>query len=312
MFKVVTFTDPHLADTNPISRKDNYLDSLFNKIEQMRDICIDRKVDVVLCGGDIFNIKTPNKNSHYLVSQTISLFKSFPCPILAVYGNHDIRQDNASTLPKQPFYTLIKSGALNYLSDELFDNGNIRIFGMDYCSFPINDDFNRENKGEKIQICVAHVNASSKFSDLFGEKVYTYQDLSNTSPDIFVFGHYHPDQGIEVLNNKHFINIGSLSRGSLKRDEITRIPNIGYIEIDNNYKIFCEKIPLNVLSSSDIFDIEKKNKEEKEQEEIEKFISEMKDKINLGKDDDVGDKIKSLGFEKTIIDKALYYYERAL
>jgi len=312
MFKAITFTDIHLADTGPISRKDNYLESILNKLEQARNICVDKQVDVALCGGDIFHLKTPSKNSHYLVSQTISVLKSFPCPIYSIYGNHDLRQDNISTLSKQPFYTLLKSGAIRYLTDEFFNEGKIRIFGMEYCSFPTETDFNRENKGEQIQICVAHVNASSKFKDLFGEKVYTYQDLALTTPNIFVFGHYHPDQGIEVLNEKHFINVGSLARGSLKKDELTRIPNVGYIEIDDALNIVCEKIPLNVLSAADIFDVEKKNKEEKEQEEIEKFITEMKGKISLGKSENIGDQIKSLGFEKTIVDKALYYYEKAL
>lgn len=310
MFKAITFTDIHLADKNPPSRKDNYLNSLLDKIEQAKDICIQRKVDVALCAGDVFHLKSPLKNSHFLVSSTISLLKQFPCPVLSIYGNHDIRQDNKSTLTKQPFYTLVKSGAVQYLEDSYFNQGSIRIFGMDYVSNPEYADFNRENQGEKVQICVAHVNASSKFDDLFGERVYTYQKLSETSPDVFVFGHYHPDQGIEIIANKHFINVGSLSRGSLKKDELSRIPNLGYIEVDDSYNITCEKIPLKVLKSSEIFDLEQKEKEDKEHEEINKFILEMKNNLTLKENESIEQKIKSLGFEKTIIDKALDYFER--
>ena len=307
MFKAITFTDMHLADKNPASRIDGYMEAMLNKLEQARDICIERDIDVALCGGDIFHIKTPTKNSHYLVSRTIDLFKSFPCPIYSIYGNHDLRQDNITTLPKQPFYTLVKSGALTYLHDEFFDNGNVRIFGMDYCSFPKEEEFTKSNKGEKIQICVAHVNASSQFSDLFGEKVYRYQDLKEESPNVFVFGHYHPDQGIEIHNGKHFINVGSLSRGSLKKDELSRIPNLGYIEIGDDYSITCDKIPLNVESADKIFDLDMKSKEEREHEEIEKFILEMKSNLTVSKDDDIGAKIKTLNFEKNIIDKAMHY-----
>ena len=78
-----------------------------------------------------------------------------------------------------------------------------------------------------------------------------------------------------------------------------------------NFSITCKKINLNVLSSTDIFDIDAKDKEEKEQKEIEKFISEMKGKVFVDDTDDVGDKIKKLGFEKEIIDKALFYFEKA-
>ena len=311
MFKAITFTDIHLTDKNPPSRKDNYLESLLSKLEQARDICEQRKVDVALCAGDIFHLKSPLKNSHYLVSKTISLLKQFPCPVMAIYGNHDIRQDNKSTLTKQPFYTLVKSGAIQYLEDTFFVNNSVRVFGMDYVSNPEYLDFNRENKGERIQICVAHVNASSKFDNLFGERVYTYQELAKTSPDIFVFGHYHPDQGIEVINTKSFINVGSLSRGSLKKDELSRIPNLGYIEIDTDFNIRCEKIPLVVLKASEIFDLEQKEKEDKEHEEINKFISEMKNNFVVKDNDNLEQKIKTFGFEKNIIDRALEYFEKA-
>lgn len=315
MFRAITFTDVHLADRNPGARIDSYRDAILGKLEQARDFCVQKKADVAICGGDLFHIKTPTKNSHYLVAQTIAILKSFPCPVYSVYGNHDLRQDNISTLPSQPFYTVMKSGAIEYLTEALFDNGKVRLFGMDYVNEPEDDDFNKENNGEKVQICVAHVNASSKFDDLFGERVYRYQDLCKTSPDIFVFGHYHPDQGIEVLEDTHFINVGSLCRGSLKMDELSRIPNLGYIEIDDDSNIRCEKLPLKVAPSSEIFDLELKAKEDVEQKELERFIGEMKDRLDPSSDDeDIGEVIRSSSqdFGKTIVDKAMYYYEKAL
>jgi DNA repair exonuclease SbcCD nuclease subunit len=312
MFRIITFTDVHLADKSPAARIDNYRDAILDKLQQASDIAKERKVDLAICAGDLFHLKSPSKNSHYLVSRTIEIFKNFPCPVFSIYGNHDICQDNLGTLPKQPFYVLLKSGALQYLEDAYFHNNSIRIFGMDYLANPEYENFNRDKTKEKIQMCVAHVNASSKFDDLFGERVYKYQELSKCTPDIFLFGHYHPDQGIEIHNNKHFINVGSLSRGSLKKDELTRIPNLGFIEIDDNFKIKTEKIPLKVKTASEIFDLEMKKKEDVEQKEIENFINEMKSKIFLEESDDITKTIKSLSFEKKIRDKAMEYFERAV
>jgi DNA repair protein SbcD/Mre11 len=312
MFKIITFTDVHLADKGPLSRIDDYREEILGLLQQARDYAIEHKIDLALCAGDLFHIKTPSKNSHYLVSRTIEILKSFPCPVYSIYGNHDISQDNISSLPKQPFYVCLKAKALNYLDELFLDDGKIRIFGMDYLADPEYSDFNRENKGEKLQICVAHINASSKFDDLFGERVYQYKELANTTPNIFLFGHYHPDQGIEIHNEKHFINVGSLSRGSLKKDELTRIPNLGYIEINDDYSFITKKIPLKAAPASEIFDLDKKKKEDEEQVEIENFISEMKTKINENDLSDIELNIKKMNFEKTIIDKALYYFERAV
>lgn len=311
MFKIITFTDVHLADKGPLSRIDDYREAILDKLDQASKIARERKVDLALCAGDLFHLKSPTKNSHYLVSKTIEILKSFPCPVYGIYGNHDIYQDNSKTLPKQPFYVILKSEAMTYLADESFDKGNIRIFGMDYLCNPEYPDFNRDKKTEKIQICVAHVNASSKFDDLFGERVYKYQDLAKCTPDVFLFGHYHPDQGIEIHNNKHFINVGSLSRGSLKKDELTRIPNLGFIEINDKYEIRTEKIPLNVTPSSEIFDLEMKKKEDLEEKEIEIFINEMKQKMSLDNIDDINQTINAMTFDKIVKDRAIEYFEGA-
>jgi DNA repair exonuclease SbcCD nuclease subunit len=311
MFKIVTFTDVHLADKGPASRTDNYRDAILGKLEQISVFCKENKVDLAICAGDLFHFKSPSKNSHFLVSKTMEIFKNFPCPVYSIYGNHDISQDNISTLPKQPFYVLLKSGAIRYLEDETFDNGNIRIFGMDYLSDPDYKDFNRSKNKEKIQMCVAHVNASSQFDDLFGEKVYKYQELQNCTPDIFLFGHYHPDQGIEVHGGKHFINVGSLSRGSLKKDELSRTPNISFITVDDSYNVKIDKIPLKVSPAHEIFDLEQKKKEDVEQKEIENFIYEMKQKIAVDDSNDITKTISSMNFEKTIQDRALFYFEKA-
>ena len=313
VFRILTLADIHISDQGPISRKDNYKETILNKLEQVKDLCETLRIDLVLISGDIFHIKTPTKNSHFLVSQLITLFKSYPCPIYTIFGNHDLRHNNIQTLINQPLNTLLKSGACNLITDNIFsENNSIRIFSVDFLQNPEYASFNKESMGEKVQIVVAHVTASSTFTDLFGERVYSYQELSKCSPDVFVFGHYHPDQDIEVINNKHFINVGSISRGSLKKDELNRIPSCGYIEVDDSFNISTKKIPLTVLTPDEIFDVDLKQKEEKETEEIQRFITELKGKLLVDHSENIIEKVKSLDFEKDIIEKALYYLEKGL
>ena len=312
VIKFLTMADIHISDKSPISRVDDYTEAIFNKLEQIRDIAIAKNVNFIICAGDIFNIKAPIKNSHYLVSRLISLFKSYPCPIYTIYGSHDLSQDNIGNLEKQPINTLLAAGVCELIDDKILSLNDlnytiVNLFAVHYHSNPDYKDFNRE-KGP-IQICVAHVLASNTFEEFFGEKVFTYKELSQQSPDIFVFGHYHPDQGIEIINKKHFINVGAVSRGTMNKDNIERIPSIGYVEIGDDLSIVSEQIYLNVLSSKHIFNFDLKEKLEKESIESEMFIKELQKNI-ITSDDNIADKIKNLNFEKEIIDRALSYYER--
>lgn len=309
-FKILTMADIHICDKNPMSRKDDYLEAIFGKLEQIKQIALTSNVDVVICSGDIFHLKSPIKNSHYLVGRLIKLFKSFPCPILTIYGSHDLSQDNLLNLPKQPLNTLFEAGACKLLTDETI--GNIRFFAVNYQKNPGYRSFNKEKKEEKIQVCVAHLFASSKFDEFFGEKVFKYQELSKLSPDIFIFGHYHPDQGIEIHNKKFFVNVGAISRGSLNSDNLDRIPKVALLKIHTDYTISAQEIKLKVEDSKDIFDLEAKEKEKKEFEESQKFINELKTNINANKKNNIHDTIKSLKFEQDIINKALYYYEETM
>jgi hypothetical protein len=162
----------------------------------------------------------------------------------------------------------------------------VRIVGIPYhgvrYDYKYFERIRRRGK-EKI-LCLAHVLASPTGGKMFeGEDIIKYSLLSDLSPDVdvYFFGHWHKNQGIQQLNNGQWVvNIGSLSRGSLCEDNIDRIPSVALIKVTD--KIEIEEIPLKVKPASEVFDLEKREREEERSAIVSSFI----EKLSLMKEKD--------------------------
>lgn len=62
-FLFITASDIHISDSNPRSRIDNFKESIFEKIKQMRMACNKLGADGAIIAGDLYNIKNPAKTA---------------------------------------------------------------------------------------------------------------------------------------------------------------------------------------------------------------------------------------------------------
>jgi hypothetical protein len=164
---------------------------------------------------------------------------------------------------------------------------------------------------EDYLVCVAHVLASEKGGSMFeGEDIVKYSDLENLAPDVWCFGHWHKDQGItEIAPNKWVVNIGSMTRGSLTQDNIERIPYLGSLGFDEN-GIYLEKIPLEVQPAEEIFDLEKREKEEIREDTMTTFVGSLKESLASSSQTDLREAIMELEIPNSIKERALLYLEQ--
>ena len=162
-----------------------------------------------------------------------------------------------------------------------------------------------------------HIYASLKGGMVFKEKLYGYEELEKLSPDIFILGHYHIDQGIHEQNKKYFVNIGSMTRGAISEEDIDHHPQIGFIRIsveDNIPTYIIRPIRLKINPADEVFDIEKKIQEKKENEEIKLFVERlaseaMEDSSNRAKTiDDVIAKMKII---ESVRKRVFYFIHEA-
>jgi len=318
-FTFITANDIHISDNGPRSRIDDFRSTVLGKLEQMRMACKKLNVDAALIAGDLYNLKAPYKNSHGLNKSLIDIFQRFSCPIYMVEGNHDLTANNLDSLEAQPLGVLFADKTLIQLRHEVIQKKGVKIslVGVPYTE---NLDLSKLQIPPKedcaTQICLMHLYAGLKSGMLFKERLYGYDELAKLSPDIFVLGHYHIDQGIYTQDGKSFINIGSFTRGTLSEDDINHHPQIGLIKItveDGKPQYQINSIKLKIKPAEEVFDLEKKKIELKENEEIKKFIDKL---VSESVESEEGDKdilkiVDGMDLVDELRKRVLFYLEKA-
>jgi DNA repair exonuclease SbcCD nuclease subunit len=318
-FIIITANDIHISDNGPRSRIDDFKSAILGKISQMCMACNKLNADVAVIAGDLFNLKNPTRNSHNLNIELIRVFNQFNCPIYMIEGNHDLTANRLESIKEQPLGVLFADKTLLQLREEIIEKDGIKIslIGVPYTEGLDLETLKIPDKGDCIsQICAMHLYTSLKGGMLFKERLYGYDELSEFSPDIFVLGHYHIDQGIhQEPNGKYFVNIGSLARGALSEEDIDHNPQIGFIKItveDNKPIYTLRSINLKVKPASEVFDLVKREQEDLEKEEmrlfVEKLASEaMEESIDSTKT--IDELIETMDMAKIVRDRVLYFIQ---
>ena len=313
-------TDVHLSDRSPSSRTDDWGDAVFDKLGQVRDLAREVNAAAILDGGDFFHVKSPGRNSHALVHRTAEHHAEYPCPVYCTPGNHDAVYGDYSFLPQQPLGVLFSTGVFNRLYDEheaVFEEVHgvkVRVVGIPYHGTTYDmERFTSIKKGdEDILICVAHVLASHKGGTMFeGEDIVKYADLVDTAPDVFLFGHWHKNQGVEEIGGKQFVNIGSLTRGSLSQDNMDRVPSAAVIRCTEK-GAEIEVRPLNVRPFEEVFDVEGRERQVRRQMEMDSFVTAIRDALQPPEaESTLEDVVSGMGeVPNEVRERALGYLER--
>jgi exonuclease SbcD len=312
-------TDVHLSDRSPMSWKGDYSAEIFSDLEQIGELAKKHQVNAVLDGGDYFHVKAPAKNPHHLNERSARIHRAYPCPTYCIEGNHDLAYNNLESLAKQPLGVLYASGIFNHLREQVFEDGDlrVRVIGVPYSPNRTLADLLsiQKKKGDTHLLAVVHALASknppTSVEDFWNEPVFSYDSLvSPNGPDVFMFGHWHKDQGIEIIGGKQFVNQGAVSRGSLVRENLERTPRVALIEIDDS-GLQVTPIELSVFPASEVFDLEKKALQERERHDIDQFITRLLSEGTVDPDASIEDNVRSLDFADDVRSEALRYLEMA-
>lgn len=317
MIKLVWRTDVHLSDKSPASRKDDWTDSVFAKLDQVKAVASKVGAQAVLDGGDFFHIKSPSRNSHELVRRVADHHANYPCPVYCVPGNHDAVYGDYENLPQQPLGVLYSTGVFRRLYDEhevVFeqDGVKVRVVGVPYHGKTYDfERFSSIKKGdEDYLVCVAHVLASEKGGTMFeGEDILRYRDLAPLDPDLFMFGHWHKDQGVAEIDGTTFVNIGSLTRGSLSQDNVDRHPAIALLSFSTE-GLKVQVVRLRVKPAEEVFDMDARVREEARTMTVDAFVESVRGALLEGGEGTVEDAVCAMDdLPEVVRERALGFLE---
>lgn len=312
-------TDVHMADRNPASWKGDYSGEIFGNLLQIGELARKHDVAAVLDGGDFFHVKSAVRNSHALVIRSVELHRGYPCPVYSIEGNHDITGNNLDTIEHQPLGVLYAAGVFKHLREHVFEeNGlRVRVVGLPYNASRTLDQIQevRKQPGDDYLVAIVHALASedppANVEDFFGEPVFRYSHLVfEDGPDVFCFGHWHKDQGIVRISGRHFVNQGAVSRGSLIRENTERTPKVSLLEFTKD-GITTTEISLKVAPASEVFDFERKVRQEQEVSVINQFVTQLSHELKVDSSQNVEESIAALDFAPDVRSRALEYLEKA-
>lgn len=236
-------TDTHIRGTNPQNRTDNFLETLQKKLIEVLDIAKKEKVDIVLHGGDIFDRPDVSPS---LVRDFVILLNKYSIPIYAVAGNHDIYGQNPLTVNRTMLGLLDGMGIIKLISPGeklILEDGTrkIQITGQPYF-YGIDSENKRESyiipKAPGIDFAIHMVHGMLLEKPFFEGISYTLiEEIVDTQADITLSGHYHTGFNTKVINDKFFINPGSLVRINNSVNELLRIPKVVIMDINEDIKI---------------------------------------------------------------------------
>lgn len=242
--------DWHVREDVPVSRKDNFIGALFNKIDFIADL--QKKYDCpVFEAGDLFNHWKP---SPWLISKTI---EHMPQKMYAIYGNHDLPQHSLKLAEECGLYTLWKAGAV-----QILEKGHWKDTPTEPSYYHPQADKNMFLWHKFIYKKKEHWKAD--MGGVFAPSILRkYPDI-----DLFVTGDNH-EAFVDEYEGRLLVNPGSLMRTTA--NQIDFEPRV-YLWYDNNT---VKPVYLPIEKGVHVINREHLEKVEKRDERVDAFITSL-------------------------------------
>lgn len=281
--RLVTSSDEHLADLAPGFRKDDYRGAILGKLQYQGEVARRFGAAALLRGGDFFHVKAANKTTMRTMAMAARIHRGYGVPTYALAGNHDMSNNDPDSVAQQPLGVLLGSGVFEPLTEQEFVSGSlkVRVVGVDYTTDMALDGLHDRvrKRDETYTVAVVHALAAmapeERISKFFDEPIFDYRDLVFPGgPDVYVFGHYHKDQGVVEHMGVKFVNLGSISRGALTFENMERKPKVALLKADSR-GVHIEEHVVPHADASEVFDLERKKRLDTERRSLNDFIAQL-------------------------------------
>lgn len=283
MTKFLFMTDTHARTNNPVSRKDDFSETILKKIEW----CVNYANEIgafILHGGDWVN--RPDTSPAY-VSKVCKILGDSTLPIYGIIGNHDIYGYNTDTFYRTPLHIANVCGTFNIIdSEQPLRFGNIYVSGSHSTGLIDKNGRTAEyytprklipKEHNEVRIHIVH----GFLTDHDWPDGVPYTKIDNvldTDADILLTGHEHCGYGILTKNETVFCNPGALGRVSAAVGDVNRNVQVAVIEVTDNGEVKVDLVPLPediAKPAEEVLDRDKLEEEKAANAKIETFAAQI-------------------------------------
>lgn len=210
--KIACLGDLHIRNTSPENRTDDFVGTLFKKLQYVINYCEDNGVQIVLFPGDIFHSPI---QSYAILRETLDLLHGHDFAKLkyyACYGQHDLLFHSKKN--KNVALNILESGkAVQIINEPVFWNG-VNIYSSHY------GEEIPEIKTDGINILIIHRMIIAEKKLWFKQEEYTKSSslLRKHKFDLIVSGDNH-NTFQDIYRNRYLVNAGSLMRSNIDQDK---------------------------------------------------------------------------------------------
>ena len=274
--KIGTFGDLHITNKKPRNRKDgSYVDTLFGKIQYGLEAM--GFLDALVLPGDLFD---SHRASDYLKARAIELLKELPYPVLAVYGQHDLRF-HQSDRTNTPIRVLESSGVLEVLGNvpkiltDPTTQEPVFIYGANWGE-PIPDT----NGKEGFHILVLHRMIVKDEKLWFGQKDHSFSKafLKRKPFELIISGDNH-QQFTDRFQGRILVNPGSIMRSTIIQKDHRPACYVWETRLDSFPTL--RRIAIKCKDFEEVMDLEKAEEEKARNEELDTFIESLEGKMEI-------------------------------
>lgn len=233
--KILTIADAHFSPTSPPAWNQDYWTLSAKTVDQLWAFVSKQSVDLVLWPGDLFHKKSPSKNPLNFLIVLIELLNRAGVPHAGVAGNHDLRGGSLQAgLKGQPLELLIKAKIFHLLDEEDIllqsDTHTTRITGRSW-EHSSAESMKQFSKGtETYLVAAGHFWFGATDGIKNGERIHSPKYFEGTSPDVYVLGHHHEDQGVVEQGGKMFVVPGAATLTGAHEADVNRRPAAALLE----------------------------------------------------------------------------------
>ncbi len=230
--------DPHLEGRTPGFRKDEYAETILEKLQWCLNYARKESLLPVIL-GDLF--ERPRDNPNWLIGR---LLKMFDGEILGIYGNHDVHY-NPELTPDDSLSLLVSAGRLQLVCEQPWQgniNGRPVVVGGSSYRQKIPREFDVElvdSEQTPLVVWLTHHDILIPGYDEGRLKPFEIPGV-----DLLVNGHIHRRLDDVVKGETRWVNPGNISRRTRSDASRVRVPSALRVDVQRHgYDLKYVEIP---------------------------------------------------------------------